>query len=479
MLRSSTLFSFAFFAVAYGQQIGTPEVHPPLTWESCSTSGCVAFSSSVVIDANWRDLHIVNGTTSCFERGAWNFDICTTPEVCAANCALDGADYESTGVTTNGDELTMNFVTNSEQPNVGSRLYVMTPGSETEYQLFHPVNREISFTVDVSNLPGGVNGAVYFTQMDADGGIARFPGNKAGAQYGTGYCDSQCPKDVKFIDGVANTIDWSPSGTGSTGSCCTEMDIWEANSISAAFASHACTVTEQTSCTGTNCSTQGVCDQTGCEFDSFRLGNTSFYGPKKTIDTTQPFTVVTQYISSNNDSNGALSTIRRLYVQNGVIIQNSETKFPGITATNQMDATFCTQEAAALRESDTFDTKGGFDAMTSAMNTGMILAFSIWEESITSGVPAATEAELSLAKVVFSEIRVGTIGATFGNITGNGTQPSAPTTTGTATSTVSAPGATQTIFGQCGGIGYTGPTICPLDSTCLESNPDLSQCVPS
>lgn len=27
--------------------------------------------------------------------------------------------------------------------------------------------------------------------MDADGGMARFPTNKAGAKYGTGYCDSQ------------------------------------------------------------------------------------------------------------------------------------------------------------------------------------------------------------------------------------------------------------------------------------------------
>ena len=42
--------------------------------------------------------------------------------------------------------------------------------------------------------------------MDADGGMARFPTNKAGAQYGTGYCDSQCPQDIKFINGEVRFI---------------------------------------------------------------------------------------------------------------------------------------------------------------------------------------------------------------------------------------------------------------------------------
>ena len=53
----------------------------------------------------------------------------------------------------------------------------------------------------MSQLPCGLNGAVYFSQMDADGGVGRFPTNKAGAKYGTGYCDSQCPQDIKFISG--------------------------------------------------------------------------------------------------------------------------------------------------------------------------------------------------------------------------------------------------------------------------------------
>ena len=126
--------------------------------------------------------------------------------------------------------------------------------SDSKYQTFNLKNQEFTFTVDMSQLPCGLNGAVYFSQMDADGGVARFPTNKAGAKYGTGYCDSQCPQDIKFISGKvctlwkyvnicidvisqANVDGWVKSsnnanpGTGNYGTCCTEMDIWEGNSM--------------------------------------------------------------------------------------------------------------------------------------------------------------------------------------------------------------------------------------------------------
>ena len=106
------------------------------------------------------------------------------------------------GITTSGDALTLKFVTDSQQKNVGSRTYLMAPGSTTEYQIFDLLNQEFTFDVDVSQLPCGLNGALYFSAMDADGGLSKYPTNKAGAAYGTGYCDSQCPRDIKFIDGL-------------------------------------------------------------------------------------------------------------------------------------------------------------------------------------------------------------------------------------------------------------------------------------
>ncbi|KIK57629.1 glycoside hydrolase family 7 protein [Collybiopsis luxurians FD-317 M1] len=450
---SAALLAFAFFAVAYSQQIGTltAETHPPLSWQECTTSGCTTQSSTVVLDANWRYLHQTTSSTNCYEGNEWDTTLCPDPTTCAQNCALDGADYEGTyGITSNGDSLTLKFVTTSQQKNVGSRVYLMAPGSETEYQIFKLVNQEFSFDVDVSQLPCGLNGALYFSQMDADGGLSRFSAtNKAGAQYGTGYCDSQCPHDIKFINGLANIVDWTPAsnnpntGTGNTGTCCAEMDVWEANSISSAFTAHPCTVTEQTACTGSTCSapnsTAGVCDQAGCDFNSFRLGDTSFYGPDMTVDTTQPFTVVTQFVSSNNQSSGTLSAIRRLYVQNGVVIQNSETNVAGVTATNEISAQFCEQQKTAFGDTDTFDSKGGLTGMGTALNTGMVLVLSLWDDyavnmlwldsdfptdgtapgnlrgtcPTTSGVPATVEAQSPNAQVVFSNIKFGAIGSTF------------------------------------------------------------------
>ncbi|KZV99052.1 CEL6 protein [Exidia glandulosa HHB12029] len=53
------------------------------------------------------------------------------------------------------------------------------------------------------------------------------------------------------------------------------------------------------------------------------------------------------------------------------------------------------------------------------------------------------------------------------------------TTSVTSTSTSSAPAATQTAYGQCGGTGWTGPTVCVSGFKCTVSNPYYSQCVPS
>ncbi|KAG9004071.1 hypothetical protein FRB90_011060 [Tulasnella sp. 427] len=51
------------------------------------------------------------------------------------------------------------------------------------------------------------------------------------------------------------------------------------------------------------------------------------------------------------------------------------------------------------------------------------------------------------------------------------------TTTKTTTTTTTATGATQTHYGQCGGQGYTGPTVCASPYTCKYSNAYYSQCL--
>lgn len=81
----------------------------------------------------------------------------------------------------------------------GSRLFLMA--DDTHYQTFNLLNKEFAFDVDVSKVPCGMNAALYFVAMDADGGTARYPTNVAGAKYGTGYCDAKCSRTSLFING--------------------------------------------------------------------------------------------------------------------------------------------------------------------------------------------------------------------------------------------------------------------------------------
>ena len=208
MLRSSILVSLSLAAASLAQQVGnyTAESQPRLPWQECTRSGCTnKSSSSVTLDANWRWVHVTGNYTNCYTGNAWNSTVCTSNTQCASRCALEGANYQQTyGISTSGNALTLKFVTKGENTNVGSRVYLME--TESKYQMFNLLNKEFTFDVDVSKLPCGLNGALYFVQMDQDGGMSKFSGNKAGAKYGTGYCDSQCPRDIKYINGEVSAL---------------------------------------------------------------------------------------------------------------------------------------------------------------------------------------------------------------------------------------------------------------------------------
>jgi cellulose 1,4-beta-cellobiosidase len=57
--------------------------------------------------------------------------------------------------------------------NVGSRTYMMD--DTYNYEMFMLKNQEFTFDVDVSNMPCGVNGALYFVEMPKDGGKSEAP----------------------------------------------------------------------------------------------------------------------------------------------------------------------------------------------------------------------------------------------------------------------------------------------------------------
>jgi len=516
MFNTASLLSFVFLATAVSaQQVGTltAESHPKINWQRCTGTGsCTNVAGSVVLDSNWRWLHSTSGTTNCYTGNTWDSTLCPDPKACATNCALDGADYSGTyGITTSGNALTLKFVTNGPfSTNIGSRVYLMN-SADSQYEMFKPNNKEFTFDVDVSNLPCGLNGALYFVEMAADGGLSKYPSNKAGAKYGTGYCDAQCPHDIKFINGEANVLDWKKSATdqnagfGRYGTCCPEMDIWEANSMATAFTPHPCSTSGQTRCEGTDCGDgdqryQSVCDKDGCDFNSYRMGNTSFYGKNKMVDTTKKLTVVTQFITTDGTDNGALKEIRRLYVQDGKVYQNSVSNVAGVPASNALSDSFCETQKSVFKDNNIFKARGGMAGMGNAQKNGMVLVMSIWgdhaahmlwldssypldrpesdpgikrgECSRDSGDPAELVAQVPNSSVTFSNIRFGAIGSTYTG--GTGTNP------GGGSSTTSAPPSSSTgapLYGQCGGIGWTGPTTC-AQGTCKVSNPYYSQCLP-
>ncbi|CAK5284009.1 unnamed protein product [Mycena citricolor] len=525
MFPTTALFALCLAAVSQAQQIGTlqSEVHPTLTTQQCTAGGsCTTSQNAVVLDSNWRWTHSTSSATNCYTGNTWNAALCPDATTCAQNCALDGANYQGTyGVSTSGNALTLKFLTGS---NVGSRVYLMA--DNTHYEMFQLLNQEFTFTVDASQLGCGLNGALYLTEMDADGGVSRFPNNKAGAQYGTGYCDAQCPQDLKFINGLANSANWTPStndpntGTGTMGTCCNEMDIWEANKWDTAYTPHSCSVVGQTMCTGTNCGAgsdryKALCDKDGCDFNTYRWGDSSFFGPGLTIDTTQPVTVVTQFLTNDNTTTGTLSEIRRLYVQGGKVFQNAPAKTPGLTQFNSVTDAFCNAQKNITGDTNSFEARGGLATMSAALKRGMVLALSLWDDdtagmlwldaayptnssasapgvtrgpcTATSGDPKTVQAQQPNAQVIFSNIKTGPIGSTFSGTTtggGSGTTTSATThSTSTVSSATTSSGSSSTggtipKFGQCGGQGWTGSGTCASGSTCVFSNPCASFTLP-
>lgn len=230
------------------------------------------------------------------------------------------------------------------------------------------------------------------------------------------------------------------------------MDIWEANSIANAYTPHPCTVTGPTRCSGTQCTE--YCDQPGCDWNPYRMGNKEFYGPGKTVDTTKKITVVTQFITNDGTATGKLTEMRRLYVQNGVVIQNLKSTISGLTQYDSITDDFCAAQKSVFQDTNVYAQKGGMTTMDKSFQNGHVLVMSIWDDhaanmlwldsnypldrdaslpgvargtcATTSGVPANVESQYPNASVTYSNIRFGDIGSTYG------------TTTTTTTTTTSA-----------------------------------------
>lgn len=481
------------FGVASAQQAGTSqkEGHLPLAFQTCDASGCTGENTELTLDANWRWLHETGGWTNCFTDGVWDTSICTDGLTCAKKCDLEGVDapkFKSTyGVEPSDNGVKLAYKTNN---NIGSRLYVMD--TEKTYKMFKMLNKEISFDVDVSTLACGINGAVYFVEMPKDGEISTT--NTAGAKFGTGYCDGQCPHDIKFIGGEANIEGWNKTSLkGHYGTCCAEMDLWESNMEAAAYTAHPCTIDGHLKCEGKACGSgngwdpddryAGVCDQDGCDFNSFRMGDQKFMGPGSgfTVDTTKPFSVVTQFLTDDNTDSGNLVEIRRVYVQDGKVINNSHASVAGMSHDSITDSG-CDAQKTNFGEDNDFKVKGSLQSMGAALGRGMVLVLSLWDDGLahmlwldsddpptapetdpgvkrgpcptTSGVPDDTRKKYGDAWVKYMNFKYGAIGSTIHGTPGptppspGPPSPPAPTPSGGGQCCY-APGCTSCQTGWC------------------------------
>lgn len=173
-------------------------------------------------------------------------------------------------------------------------------------------------------------------------------------------------------------------------------------------------------CKGEECEFDGVCDKNGCAYNPYRIGNPDYYGLGLEIDTTRPFTVVTQFPSRRSK----LTEIHRLYIQDGKVFENAPVNVPDIPEVDFMNDEYCDATG-----SERFMDIGAMRVMGEAMSRGMVLAMSIWWDeggfmqwldgdgagpcNKTEGDPDNIRKIQPDSTVTFSNIKWGEIGSTF------------------------------------------------------------------
>ncbi|KAK0725957.1 cellulose 1,4-beta-cellobiosidase [Lasiosphaeris hirsuta] len=438
-----------WIGLASAQQIGnlSAEIHPSLQWSRCAADkSCQQIGGEITLDANWRWLHQVEGYKSCYSGNTWDETVCNSETNCTTTCALEGAGSEYRqvyGIKTDSSSISLQLKTNIDfSYNIGSRLYLME--SKTRYQTFTLLNNELAYDVDLSTVECGINAALKFVAMDVDGGQAKYPTNKAGAEYGTGYCDATCSRAQRFVGGRANMFAWIPSehdpfaGEGPYGACCPEFAVWNSNAHSYSMSTHACVNDHYYICQGRDeCDFYSGamryfnCDLWGCNYNPYRLGAKDFYGRGKKVDTSRKFTVVTRFSETQ---------VAQFFIQDSKRIDLPSSPTSGLVTQDGLTAEICKKMPVVFDERDAFAEIGGWEKHKKLLSQPMVLSMSItddhyyyntWLDSqfplqdagIHKGVdrgdcywedsnPVAVEARYGNAKVVWSNIRFGPIGST-------------------------------------------------------------------
>merc|ERR1711990_1247010 len=150
-----------------------------------------------------------------------------------------------------------------------------------------------------------------------------------------------------------------------------------------------------------------------------------------------PITVTTQFITNDGTDNGKLTEVKQFYTQDGKTIEH-----PSYTVNGNQHKTitddFCNDWVAETQDGTNFEEKGGLGAMEKAIDAGVVLVMSLWDDHYAnmlwldstyptdgsqpgsyrgpcgtdSGVPADVETDQAKATVKFSDIKFGPIGFT-------------------------------------------------------------------
>lgn len=213
----------------------------------------------------------------------------------------------------------------------------------------------------------------------------------------------------------------------------------------AAYTTHGCTIEGYYLCQGEECGDDdrltSVCDKSGCGYNSYKMNQHYFYGANEsyTVNTESVFTVVTQFITSDGTDTGDLVDIRRVYVQGGVVFENSYVDYSGMESYNSITDAYC--KDSVFGGVDYSQNVGGLKAMGESLDRGVVLDFALWADygshmlwldglfppdadpnnpgavngpcSGDSGDPNDIIANYPDAAITFSNIKVGTLDSTY------------------------------------------------------------------
>ncbi|PLW56140.1 hypothetical protein PCANC_04663 [Puccinia coronata f. sp. avenae] len=160
------------------------------------------------------------------------------------------------------------------------------------------------------------------------------------------------------------------------------------------------------------------------------------------VDSSQKFTVITQFVTQGNTDDGDLIQINRFYVQNGQTIANAPVTIQNTKPTASLTDDFCKATKAFTGDTDSFSDRGGLKSMGAAMDNGMVLVMSIWDDGEAkmqwldgtypptksadapgvlrgtcdkdSGDPQSVRQSSPDASVTFSNVKIGAIDQTLG-----------------------------------------------------------------